>query len=65
MELLTRERVMQEDTSPDGTVTDQWLVYSKAIAVLSSNEKPLHLVLQASAGTGKNFLLETVFLLSP
>ena len=53
---------MQEGTSPDGTVTDQWRVYSEAIAVLGSNAKPLRLVLQASAGTGKSFLLETLFL---
>ena len=55
---------MQEGTSPDGTVTDQWRVYSEAIAVLGSNAKPLRLVLQASAGTGKSFLLETLFLWS-
>ena len=29
--------------------------------MLSTNERPLRLVLQASAGTGKNFLWETVF----
>ena len=62
VELLKRERMMQEGTSPDGTVTDQWRVYSEAIAVLGSNAKPLRLVLQASAGTGKSFLLETLFL---
>ena len=61
-ELRKRERMMQEGTSPDGTVTDQWRVYSEAIAVLGSNDKPLRLVLQASAGTGKSFLLETLFL---
>ena len=53
---------MQEGTSPDGTVTDQWRFYSEDIAVLSSNDKPLRLVLQASAGTGKSFLPETLFL---
>ena len=37
VELLKRERTMQEGTSPDGTVTDQWRVYSEAIAVVSSN----------------------------
>ena len=62
VELLKRERMMQEGAAPDGTVTDQWRAYSDAIAVLSSNEKPLRLVLQASAGTGKSFLLETLFL---
>ena len=62
VELLKRERMMQEGASPDGTVTDQWRVYSEAIAVLGSNDKPLRLVLQASAGTGKSFLLETLFL---
>ena len=60
-ELSRRERMMQEGASPDGTVTDQWRVYSEANAVLSSNDKPLRLVLQASAGTGKSFLLETLF----
>ena len=61
-ELRKRERMMQESIAPDGTVTDQWRVYSEAIAVLGSNDKPLRLVLQASAGTGKSFLLETLFL---
>jgi len=61
-ELRKRERIMQESISLDGTVTDQWRVYSEAIAVLGSNVKPLRLVLQASAGTGKSFLLETLFL---
>ena len=54
--------MMQQGISQDGTVTEQCRVYSEAIAVLSSNDKPLRLVLQASAGTGKNFLLETLFL---
>ena len=41
---------------------DQWRVYSEAIAVISNNDKPLRLVLQATAGTGRNFLLETLLL---
>ena len=61
-ELRKRERMMQEGTAPDGAATEKWRVYSKAIAVLSNNEKPLRLVLQASAATGKSFLLETLFL---
>ena len=61
-ELLRREQMMQEGCAPDGAATDQWRVYSEAIAVLSANDKPLRLVLQASAGTGKSFLLETLFL---
>ena len=60
-ELRKRERMMQESIAPDNTVTDQWRVYTEAIAVLCSNDKPLRLVLQASAGTGKSFLLETSF----
>ena len=48
VELLKRERMMQEGAAPDGTATDRWRVYSEAIVVLSSNEKPLRLVLQAT-----------------
>ena len=61
VELLKWERMMQEGTVPDGAVTDQWRVYSEATVVLRSNDKPLRLVLQASAGTCKSFLLETIF----
>ena len=49
-ELPKWERMMQEGIVPDGTVTDQWRVYSEAIAVHRSNDKPLRLVLHASAG---------------
>ena len=62
VELLKRERLMQEGIVPDGTVTDQWRVYDEAIAVFRSNDKPLRQVLQASAGIGKSFIVETLFL---
>ena len=55
-ELLRREHMMQQGSEPDGAATDQWRVYSEANAALSSNKKPLRLVLQASAGMGKRFL---------
>ena len=53
---------MQQGRAQDGAAADLWRVYSEAIAVPSANEKPLRLVLQASVGTGKSFLLETFFL---
>ena len=44
------------------TITDQWRVYQEIIEALSTNTTPLRMFLQASAGTGKSFLLEAVYL---
>ena len=43
-------------------ITDQWRVFSHIIDVLAGGERYLRLLVQASAGTGKSFLLSTVFL---
>ena len=61
-ELETRERQMQTFEGEEGTMTDQWRVYTEAIKCLEASSTPLRMCLQASAGTGKSFLLETLFL---
>ena len=58
-ELERRERCMQ--SSSNKVDTDQWRVYSHITAAISSGSF-LRLMVQASAGTGKSFLLSTVFL---
>ena len=57
-ELKTRERQMQSFQGQEGVVTDQWRVYKEAIESIEAGSAPLRLCLQASAGTGKSFLLE-------
>jgi hypothetical protein len=42
-------------------VTDQWRVYQEIIVGLQG-ESPLRMFMQASAGTGKSYLLEAVYL---
>ena len=61
-ELEIRESQMQTFQGQAGIMTYQWRVYKEAIACLRAGRTPLRLCLQASAGTGKSFLLETVFL---
>ena len=61
-ELTTREKLMQKLRDREGVWTDQWRVYQEIITALGANTAPLRLFLQASAGTGKSFLLETVFI---
>ena len=53
-------RVADDGTHALGE-TDQWRVYSFITRRLEQNE-PLRLIVQASAGTGKSFLLTTVSL---
>ena len=48
----------------DDVWTDQWLVYQEITQKMRENSKPLRIFLQASAGTGKSFLLETVYIWS-
>ena len=53
-ELEDREAKMRSGVA-DGAVTDQWRVYQFIIEQLSS-DRPLRLMVQASAGTGKSYL---------
>ena len=59
-ELADREAKMQTGTR-EGGVTNQWRVYRDIIDCIHQGEY-LRLMVQASAGTGKSFLLTTVFL---
>ena len=43
-------------------MTDQWRVYSEIVEGLQNPRKLLRMCIQASAGTGKSFLLETLYL---
>ena len=61
-ELSKREAQMQRKGGSDGVSTDQWRVYREIVDALTENKAPLRLFLQASAGTGKSFLLETVYM---
>ena len=45
----------------DGVETDQYRVFKFIVEQLEHGEKPLRLMIQASAGTGKSFLLTSVF----
>ena len=56
--LQKRERQMQ-DGGPEGETTDQWRVYSEIVHRLPA-ERPLRMMVQASAGTGKSFLLTSL-----
>ena len=57
-ELERREKMMQAGKSG---ITDQWRVYTHIVHSLRTGT-PLRLMVQASAGTGKSFLLTTVYL---
>ena len=46
----------------EGVETDQFRVFKFIIEQLEHGEKPLRLMIQASAGTSKSFLLTSVFL---
>ncbi len=61
-ELQSREHLMQMLRGEEGQLTDQWRVYQEIISKLDSSRDALRMVVQASAGTGKSFLLETVFM---
>ena len=61
-ELQRRELLLQMgQDGRDGQVTDQWRVYTEVIERLQEKKKLLRIVIQASAGTSKSFLLETNF----
>jgi hypothetical protein len=59
-ELEVREKNMQAGAE-DGGLTDQWRVYQHVTHQLQSGE-PIRLMVQASAGTGKSYLLSTIYL---
>ena len=68
---LTREEIeakleknieMMKSGGEEGIETDQYRVFKFIIEQLEHGEKPLRLMIQASAGTGKSFLLTSVFL---
>ena len=62
-ELRRRENMMKTGEPAAGTgVTDQWRVYKDILAGLEGKTQPLRMIVQASAGTGKSFLLSTVAL---
>ena len=58
-ELQRREELLKGGGSSG--VTDQWRVYTHIVNSLRLGS-PLRLMVQASAGTGKSFLLTTVYL---
>ena len=58
--LQTRERQMQQG-GVDGETTDRWRVYNEIVHSLTT-ERRLRIMVQASAGTGKSFLLTSLFL---
>ena len=57
-ELERREKLMQAGSTE---IADQWRVYTHIVHSLRAGA-PLRLMVQASAGTGKSFLLTTVYL---
>ena len=63
-ELQAREKLLQQRSAnamQTDRPTDQWRVYEECVEQMQTTE-PLRLFLQASAGTGKSFLLETLYL---
>ena len=66
---LLSEREAQMQTQPSSvevstaSCTDQWRIYQFVTnALMRDSEKPIRLLVQASAGTGKSFLLSTIYL---
>ena len=57
---LDRRTALLQEGAVDGLGTDQWRVFCHIIEVLTSGDRYLRLLVQASAGTGKSFLLSTV-----
>ena len=58
--LTDREEKMRAGRVGDG-ITDQWRVYQSIVGALERKEY-LRMMVQASAGTGKSFLLTSVYL---
>ena len=61
-ELERREALLQRLHDTGGQWTDQWRVYTESLRGLQDRTRLLRIFIQASAGTGKSFLLETIFL---
>ena len=61
MKALLAEREANLQTCDFEGVTDQWRVYSTIIDALASGRR-LRIMVQASAGTGKSYLMTTVML---
>ena len=59
--LLLAEREAKLQTSEFKGVTDQWRVYTEIINAISNGER-LRMLVQASAGTGKSYMMTTVML---
>ena len=58
-ELLAKREQQMRDGGPEGEMTDQWRVYSEIVHALPT-ERRLRMMVQASAGTGKSFLLTSL-----
>ena len=61
-ELLEKRAHLMKMAGADDAPTDQFRVYTHIIQQLVGGTSPLRLMVQASAGTGKSFLLTTVYL---
>ena len=61
-ELERREVLLRSSPPAPGVDTDQWRVYSEITRALQQRDRLVRFFIQASAGTGKSFLLETLFL---
>ncbi len=63
MEAILAERIEQmKQGGTEDAPTDQSRVFVHIVEQLEHGNKPLRLMIQASAGTGKSFLLTSVFL---
>ena len=59
-ELLAKREQQMREGGPDGEITDQWRVYNEIVHALPT-ERRLRMMVQASAGTGKSFLLTSLY----
>ena len=57
---LDRRTALLREGAVEGLDADQWRVFCYIVEVLTSGNRYLRLLVQASAGTGKSFLLSTV-----
>jgi len=62
MEELLQDRVEKMKQTDDGSISDQYRVYEYIISEFEKGTKFLRVITQASAGTGKSFLLTTIYL---